>query len=294
MKVWIALFACTFGSTVAFGDVSIRFTDPVRAGAFAAGSGSRIEMRVDDHAPVEGLFLAVRVQKFEASAQWMLLADDARQVTLVDEKDLTISEGPDSVQKLVHPIDQEGGTCAAFAMYHMTMQLEQIGQIKLGLNEDGRMKLLGYYLSEYYLDGSRRESIEKILDSQGKKHGFRCDTHRFDDSTQALVFVQERLAEGKPLLVEFDVGSTWLSHRTRRRTIATPPLPRTIPAYGSRARLDSATGGGHAILLATGFADRGHPDGRGARLGLGAAADLGSRAVPPRPRTHGSGAHSRV
>lgn len=251
-----AVVSCLW-SVSGFAGVSVQFVEKSPSGVFAAGTGSRIQVQIDGQAPVEGIFLA-RVEKFEAPAQWMILLDDAKKIYLVDEKDLVnVPRDVDGFQKFVHPMDQEGGTCAAYAMYHMTMQLEKDGQAKLGLDDEGRMKLFAYYVSEYYLDGARRESVEKILDSMGKKFGFKCDTHRFDDSAKALEFVQARFSEGRPLLVEFDVGtdmvnSSYTTVDYAHATVAQDPrlwVPRQV---GQR------DGGGHAIVLASGFSDHGH------------------------------------
>jgi hypothetical protein len=188
----------------------------------------------------------------------MLLLNESKKVYLVDETALTeVPTGLERVQKLMHPIDQEGGTCAAFAMYHMTMQLEKDGLVKLGLDDDGRMKLLSYYINEYYLDGSRRESIEKILGSMGKKFGFKCNTKRFGDSSAALAYVSENFAAGKPLLVEFDVGTDMVNSSYATVDYAHPGSV-DDPRLWVPRQVGQRDGGAHAIVLATGFTDRGH------------------------------------
>ena len=257
-KFHLLIIATLFlvASTSAFAGVNITFTKKNAVGAFAAATGSKIEIQFENQAPVQGTFLA-RVEKQGDGAEWMVLENSKKTITLIDESSLTsIPLQLDSYQKLVGPIDQEGGTCAAFAMYHMTIQLEKDRIVKLGLDETGRMKLLSYYISEYYLDARRQDSVEKILDSTGTKYGFKCNTKKFTDYSKALAFIQTSFAAGQPVLTEFDVGSDMVTSRysivdfEKNGSVEDPRL--WVPRESGQR-----DGGGHAIVLAAGFVDAG-------------------------------------
>ena len=261
-----------FVSASAFAGVSITFTEKSPVGVFAAGPGSKVRIAFDHQAPVDGIFLA-RVERPEAQAQWMILQSDTKRITLINENSLTlVPENVDSFQKLVAPIDQEGGTCAAFAMYHMTIQLEKDRIVKLGLDEEARMKLLSYYISEYYLDLRRQDSVEKILDSTGTKYGFKCNTKKFTDATKALAFLQKNFAAGQPVLTEFEVGTDMVDAHYSIADDKTPGIVEDPRLWIPRAT-GQRDGGGHAIVLVAGFVDGGR------NLALALDSDWGSPRV---------------
>lgn len=249
---WISILAaaCAF-PFAAFAGVTLTFTSKIPVGAFAVGSGSKVTIQFDGAEPTKGLFLA-RIEKNDAPAQWMVLRLDEKRVFLIDENALTsVPEKLDQYQKLADPIEQEGGTCAAFAMYHHTIQLEKDDLVRLGLNEEGRMKLLANYLSEYYLNGRRRFSVRGIMDSVGKKYGFRCNTKKFDDAKKAVAWTRKSLQAGLPVLVEFNVGPDMVSSSYdivdfEQRTLKDPRL--WLPQKSGE---DAA--GGHAIVLVSEF-----------------------------------------
>ena len=261
-----------FVSATAFAGVSITVTEKNPIGVFAVGPGSKIRIAFDHQAPVDGTFLA-RVERPGESAQWMVLQSDTKRISLIAETTLTVvPENSDSFQKLVAPIDQQGGTCAAFAMYHMTLQLEKDRIVKLGLNEEDRMKLLSNYISEYYLDLRRQDSVEKIMDSTGIKYGFKCSTKKFTEYTKALSFLQKSFAAGQPVLTEFEVGTDMVD---AHYSIADDKTPGVIedPRLWIPRSTGQRDGGGHAIVLAAGFVDGGRD------LALALDSDWGSPRV---------------
>ncbi len=241
-----------FGSDIA---VSVLKARPV--GAFKTGIGSVLNFKTTEKKlNGEQVFLGNVVHADGSEMYKTMLSKNEKKVYFVDNQYFT-KKNKDQ-QTVIDPYVQVGSTCTGYAIngfLHQTNLAQFIGSGELNLElqtEEGRSQLLAHAINEYYLTPSHRYSIRGILNSYGKKYGFKCKLLKTDSFTKAKAFILDQLNLGLPVVVSFNIGPT----------MDQSPFP--LEMYGKKdvtvderlwlpRRVGERNNGGHTIVAAGSF-----------------------------------------
>ncbi|MBS1958325.1 MAG: hypothetical protein JST80_02530 [Bdellovibrionales bacterium] len=226
--------------------------------SFGVGSGVRINFG-SSRAAVDGIFLGRVVEADGHSDEYLFLDTQKTRAYLVDRSNTVFVQNPGKPQTVLRPMDQYGGTCAAFAFTHYWQQYF------LGLNpgnetlqtmmssERERTKFLEENVSHYYL--GRPIEIATIMKQYGKRFGASCKTVKFTAGSVAADFVYNYAKAGIPVLIDFNIGPNMLTSTYETVDFEKPG------SIDSRLWIPRKTGernsGGHAVVAAAGFTAHG-------------------------------------
>jgi hypothetical protein len=223
--------------------------------------GSKVEMSGEGKKTITSAqFLGRMVMQDGRSEEFLILDESQKRVLLVDYKNIQMKSGKTKSQAILSPIDQVGGTCAAYAFMHFWQQMYWSGFKGtkdfdfMMRDERERLKLFEESLGRYYLD--RRVTANSLMTSYGKRFGFKCKSYKFSDAKKAADYIFEKTSEGKPVVIEFDIGGEDMVESDY-----------VLQDYESRKKLDprlwipQAKGqklsSGHSIVGAAGFVSKG-------------------------------------
>jgi hypothetical protein len=205
-------------------------------------------------------FLGRMVYQDGSSDEFLVLDEAQKRVLLVDYKNIEMKSGKTKAQAILSPIDQVGGTCAAYAFMHFWQQMYWSGFKgtkdfdQMMSDERERLKLFEESLGRYYMD--RRVTANSLMSSYGKRFGFKCKSYKFDNAKKAADYVFEKTSEGKPVVIEFNIGgedmveSDYVLQDYESRKKMDPRL--WIPQ-----QLKQKMSSGHSIVGAAAFTSKG-------------------------------------
>lgn len=173
--------------------------------------GAKVEMSAEGKKNITNAqFLGRMVMQDGSSDEFLILDEDQKKVLLIDYKNIEMRSGKTKAQAILSPIDQVGGTCAAYAFMHFWQQMYWSGFKgtkdfdTMMSDERERLKLFEESLGRYYMD--RRVTANSLMSSYGKRFGFKCKSYKFSDAKKAADYVFEKTSEGKPVVIEFNIG----------------------------------------------------------------------------------------
>lgn len=205
-------------------------------------------------------FLGRMVLQGGQSEEFLLLDETKTKISLVDYKNIEMKSGKSKAQAILSPIDQVGGTCAAYAFMHFWQQMYWSGFkgtvefSQMMSDERERLKLFEESLGRYYMD--RRVTANSLMSSYGKRFGFKCKSSFFDSAKKAADFVFNKTSEGKPVVIEFNIGgedmvsSSYVlqDYETKKRMDPRLWIPQ---------RIGQKLSSGHSIVAAASFVAKG-------------------------------------
>jgi hypothetical protein len=254
MKYWIVLvgIATSLSTTLASaGDLSVTVVQAYPLMGYKYGPGTELELS-NGGDPRPGLLLG-RTDSPERGADELIVMDvRKKRILYVDRSLLDSSMRWSSIFPYADPVEQSEGTCAAYAMYNTVRQLDVLRLIDGPKSLEENVRLIGYFINEYYLNPSRRNSIATIMSSVGERMGFKCRKKAFDDRRDLLDAIDARLDEGLPVLIEFEIGSEMVSS-TYDLLEYEADEPEKDPRLWLPRRKGQRSGGGHAIVLTSSF-----------------------------------------
>ncbi len=238
-------------------DINMTIKESVEVGAFKQGIGSIYHL-VGAEAPLkkEAVFLGNVVRANGEDFYKMLLSKENKKIVFVEESYFT--RASKSQQTIIDPYVQVGSTCTGYAINGFLHQMnlakfEGTGALKEELStEEGRAQLLAHAINEYYMTPSRKYSIRAILNSYGKKYGFKCNLLKTSDYSEAKDLVLGHLKKGLPVVVSFNIGPK----------MVTSPFPLSIYQKENEKvderlwiprRIGERNSGGHTIVAAGAF-----------------------------------------
>lgn len=210
MKTISALFIL-FSFTAWAQKVSIKTVEAKKNERVSLLIGSKIEMSADGKRTIPSAQFLGRMVMQDGRAQEFLVLDEShKRVLLIDYKNIEMKSGKTKSQAILSPIDQVGGTCAAYAFMHFWQQMYWSGFKGtkdfdfMMSDERERLKLFEESLGRYYMD--RRVTANSLMSSYGKRFGFRCKSYKFDNAKKAADYVFEKTSKGRPVVIEFNIG----------------------------------------------------------------------------------------
>jgi len=238
------------------GPVSVQVESKVASPLYDFGAGSNVKLSFSGgRADAEALFLGQLMDQNGTVTDDLFLDLQKTRVYLVDTDHVRFDEPVGRMQTILKPMSQWGGSCAAYAITHFWKQLYRVGfHVNPAFTEtcdteEGRTHLLEETIDRYYLDA--RVTMNSIMNSYGKRFGFRCHRSTFKTGAEASDFIFREISAANPVLIEFDIGPNMVTSTYEVVDYENPAaidsrlwLPRQV---GSR------NSGGHAIVAVAGF-----------------------------------------
>ena len=199
-----------------------------------------------DHRDVGAFFFdatAMRIHYFPAEAIEIISQADESVIPLT------------KLAPVIRSVNQEGGTCAAYAIYNGTRQLFAQGFLGNGMianhmaDEVSRGRYLVRVAMDYYGDDSHLGTESNIA----KELGFEVSSLSVNSPIVLAELIRESSSRGWPMLIRFDVGKpmsetpyTVFDHANQVESTRRLWLPR--PPHGNSS-------GGHQIMVLKTFVD---------------------------------------
>ncbi len=226
-------------------------------GSFSTGAGSRVNLQ-SDNINISGgaLFLGATVSPGGDETYQMYLHLASSKVLLIESNQ--IENKIQSLQKILDPFAQAGGTCSGYAMDDFLLQTHYSGFTGTGQlasdisSEDGRTSLLVELINQYYLMLNHRFSIKGILNGFGKKYGFKCSTFNGESYEAAKIKILAQLKLGLPVVFSYTIGPNMVASPFK---IEMPmhKNPEVDDRLWIPRKIGERNSGGHSIVAAASF-----------------------------------------
>jgi hypothetical protein len=240
-------------------EVSVKIVTPVKTENASLGIGSRVELDFktkNEQKPA--IFLGRMVNQENKSIEFLFLDEKKTRISMIDPSNV---EGfkKSSSQVIIQPIDQKGSTCAAYGMFHFWNQMKAVGykgteELSSTMESDRkRLQFIEEIIDLYYLQN--KLNITTLMKNFGKRFGFKCKNNPFTDPKAAAEFIFNKTGEGKPVLIDFNIGPDMVT--------STYDLNDFETVSGRDARLwvprkvGQRNAGGHVIVAAASFVSKG-------------------------------------
>jgi hypothetical protein len=240
-------------------EVSVEVLSSKKHFNFAVGVGSKVRLTFStDQKTKEAIFLGRMVNQENETEEFLFLDEIKTRIVMIDSENI-VGLRKSRSEAIVRPINQQGSTCAAYGFFHFWNQMHASGFSKsehlsqMMSSDRTRLQFLEEAIDIYYLQN--RNNITNIMKLFGKRFGFSCKGHNFKSSKDVSEFLFNKAGEGKPILIDFNIGSDMVSSTYEIKDYENPSsfdprlwVPRQI---GQRAA------GGHVIVAAGSFISRG-------------------------------------
>lgn len=236
-------------------EVQVKVLEKIKQTKFDLGIGSKVELTflsTEEKAPA--IFLGRMVNQDEESIELLFLDEKKTRISMIDPKSVT-GFRKSSAQPVIQPIDQKGSTCLAYAVFHYWNQMYASGEhrneeLKKVMSSDReRMRFLEETIEIYYIQN--KTNITNLMTKFGKRYGFKCRNNLFQKPQDAVNFIYEKTAQGKPVLIDFNISKNMLTS-TYEVTDFEKPLIKDARLWLPR-KIGQRMTSGHAIVGASAF-----------------------------------------
>lgn len=254
MRLTHSLIVLFFGSLSAFAgsDLEVTIRSEIPLMNYRYGPGSELDLSNGKGQVRPGILLGRTASPEKKGDDLLVLDVKKKRILYVDHALVDTSMRWSEIFPYADPVEQSEDTCAAYAMYNLVQQFSTLGLIDGPKTVEENVRLIGYFLNEYYLNGKRNSSFAGILNSKGKEYGFSCKRHAFSDRQNLLDAIDSQLDKGLPVLIEFDIGSDMVSSSYDLVDYESDS-PKKDPRLWVPRQQGQKNGGGHAIVLASSF-----------------------------------------
>jgi hypothetical protein len=260
MKFITSLLLLTLSSQILASDVTVKVLSAVKGETYDLGIGSKVELTIPGRKTVmDSVFLGRMVNSEEWGEEYLFLDIEKTRIYMIDADTVKMGYSKKRIHTITAPVDQAGETCAAYAIFHFWRQMFEVGfkgnetlTTTMG-TEKGRLKFLEQSIEKYYI--SEDANLPKIQKENGTTFGFKCKSHTFKEPQAASDFVYNKAAEGKPVMMEFNIGSDMVTSTYEVSDYENPRI------HDARLWVPRSTGqrenGGHVIVVAGAFVAKG-------------------------------------
>lgn len=259
MKNFITLSLALFSLSLFAQEVNVRVVNPIKNQITDLGIGSRVQLDFKTYRVQKpAIFLGRMVTQDGKTAEFLFLDEQKTRITMIDPQNVS-GFRKNTSQAIMSPIDQLGSTCTAYGVLHFWGQMYEVGwkgtpELMSVMESDRRrMQLLEETIDLYYIQN--KTNITTMMKNYGKRFGFNCRNNPFTNPRQAADFLFQKTSEGKPVLIDFNIGSDMVASTYEVTDYETPVsrdprlwLPRKV---GQRAT------SGHVIVAAGAFISKG-------------------------------------
>jgi hypothetical protein len=236
--------------------VTVQVQSKVSSDRFDFGVGSKVKLIFGgNRANADAVFLGRMTKQNGAATDNLFLDLQKTRVYMVDVANTKFTSPVGKSQAILKPMDQVGGTCAAYAITHFWKQMYWSGYrgdasfTDTITTEEGRTKLLEETIGRYYMD--HRMTMNSTMNNYGKRFGFNCKSSKFLTGAEAADFVYRKARDGKPVIMEFDIGPNMTESTYEVTDYENPTTP--DPRLWIPRKTGMKNAGGHAIVAAAAF-----------------------------------------
>ena len=257
MKIFLLLSFLSFSALAA--EVNVKVISAVKHANFDLGIGSKVELDFKTrNIQKEAIFLGRMVDQENKTVEFLFLDEKKTRISMIDPENV---EGfrKSRAQAVISPIDQMGSTCAAYGFFHFWNQMKAVGfkgtEVLTETFESDRKRLqfIEEAIDLYYLQN--KTNITTLMKNYGTRFGFKCKNNPQTDSKKAAEFLFNKGLEGKPILIDFNIGSDMVSS-TYEVTDFETPVSRDPRLWVPR-KVGERNSSGHVIVAAGSFISKG-------------------------------------
>ena len=259
MKKLILFSSLALLSLTAFAqEVTVRVLQPVKSPVTDLGIGSRVELDFKTrNIKKPAIFLGRMVTQDGRAQEFLFLDEQKTRISMIDPENVTGFRKATS-QAIISPIDQQGSTCTAYGVFHFWGQMNEVGYrtpplMSVMKSDRARMQLLEETIDIYYIQN--KTNITTLMKMWGNRFGFNCRNNPFTNPRQAADFLFQKTMEGKPVMIDFNIGSDMVAS-TYEMTDFETPVSRD-PRLWLPRKVGQRMTSGHVIVAAGAFISRG-------------------------------------
>ncbi len=226
---------------------------------FPLGIGSKVKLTfISNKITKEAIFLGRMVNQAIETEEFLFLDDEKTRILMIDSENI---EGirKSRAEAIIRPIDQKGSTCAAYGLFHFWNQMYAAGfsqseNLSQMMSSDRtRLQFLEEAIDIYYLQN--RINLTNMMKRFGKRFGTSCKGHSFKSSKEISDFLFSKAQEGKPLLIDFNIGPEMVSSSYEIRDYEKPVA--IDPRLWVPRQVGQRNAGGHVIVAVGSFISKG-------------------------------------
>lgn len=240
-------------------EVNLKVISAVKHANFDLGIGSKVELDFKTkNEKKAAIFLGRMVDQDEKTVEFLFLDEKKTRITMIDPSNI---EGfrKSRAQAIISPIDQMGSTCAAYGFFHFWNQMyvsdfKSTDALPETMDSDRkRMQFLEEAIDLYYIQN--KINITTLMKNYGKRFGFTCKSNPQTDAKKAAEFLFNKASEGKPILIDFNIGSDMVSSSYEVTDYETPVS--RDPRLWVPRKVGQRASSGHVIVAAGAFISKG-------------------------------------
>lgn len=226
---------------------------------FAIGIGSKVKLTFSSNQTTKEAIFLGRMVNQELEAEEFLFLDEVKTRVLMIDSDNIEGIRKSRAEAIIRPIDQKGSTCAAYGLFHFWNQMYAAGfnqsdnLFQMMSSDRTRLQFLEEAIDIYYLQN--RSNLTNIMKIFGKRFGFTCKGHSFKSSQEISEFLFSKVQEGRPLLIDFNIGPDMVSSSYEVKDYERPAA--TDPRLWVPRQVGQRNAGGHVIVAAGSFISKG-------------------------------------
>ncbi len=257
MKSLFLLLALSFSALAQ--EVSVKILEKRSHSNFDVGIGSVVELDFKTTRKKMKMIFLGRMLDQENNVMELLFLDETKtRISMIDPENI---EGirKSRTQAVISPIEQMGSTCAAYGFFHFWNQMyvsnyKSTPALPETMESDRRrMQFLEEAIDLYYIQN--KINITTLMKKYGDRFGFKCKNNPQTDSRAAADFLFNKASEGKPILIDFNIGSDMVSS-TYEVTDYETPVSRD-PRLWIPRKVGQRNSSGHVIVAAGAFISKG-------------------------------------
>ena len=253
----IVLFLISFSALAQ--EVNVKVLSRIKHGHFDLGIGSQVELDFKTSRQVKkAIFLGRMINQDGETIEFLFLDEVKTRIMMFDPDNISGFRKSTS-QAIISPIDQVGSTCTAYGFFHFWEQMYEAGfkgnaELASTMEPDRRrMQFLEEAIDLYYIQN--KINITSHMKNYGKRFGFKCKNNSFKDPSLAADFIFKITSEGRPVLIDFNIGSDMVASSYEINDYETP-VGRD-PRLWIPRRVGERMSSGHVIVAAAAFISKG-------------------------------------
>lgn len=259
MKLFFASLLYLVSALAFAQDVEVKVLSRLKSSMFDLGIGSKVSLDfLSKNETKEAIFLGRMVTQDGKTQEFLFLDEKKTRIMMIDPENLK-GFRKSSAQAILSPIEQLGNTCAAYGFFHYWGQMHEVGfqatpKLASTMESDrNRLQFIEEAIDIYYLQN--KINITNVMKMYGKRYGFECRNNPFTDPKKAAEFVYNKTLEGKPVLIDFNIGGDMVASTYELTDYETPV--RRDPRLWIPRKVGQRTSSGHVIVAAAAFTARG-------------------------------------
>lgn len=257
MKTFLFLSLLSF--SVFAQEVNVKVISAVKSANYDLGIGSKVELDFKTkNEKKPATFLGRMVDQENKTIEFLFLDEKKTRISMIDPENIAGFRKSRS-QAIISPIDQVGSTCAAYGFFHFWNQMNAVGfkgseALPTTMESDRkRLQFIEEAIDLYYIQN--KINITTLMKNYGKRFGFVCKNNPFTDSKKAAEFLFNKASEGKPILIDFNIGSDMVSSTYEVNDFETPVS--RDPRLWVPRKVGQRASSGHVIVAAAAFISKG-------------------------------------